>query len=110
MNIDINSDMGEAFGPYVIADDEALMGVITSANVACGSSFNTRYASSISGSSSLFCDCFAARSGSAWRGSGAATVAAQLGDPPGDEGHHAHAGDPAADDGEDGVRRGSHEA
>lgn len=36
MNIDINSDLGEAFGPYVIADDEALMGVITSANVACG--------------------------------------------------------------------------
>lgn len=36
MHIDINSDLGEAFGPYVIADDEALMGVITSANVACG--------------------------------------------------------------------------
>jgi UPF0271 protein len=36
MKIDINSDLGEAFGPYVIADDEALMGVITSANVACG--------------------------------------------------------------------------
>lgn len=36
MNIDINSDLGEAFGPYTIADDEALMGVITSANVACG--------------------------------------------------------------------------
>jgi UPF0271 protein len=36
MQIDINSDLGEAFGPYVIADDEALMGIITSANVACG--------------------------------------------------------------------------
>lgn len=36
MMIDINSDLGEAFGPYVIADDEALMGIITSANVACG--------------------------------------------------------------------------
>ena len=36
MQVDINSDLGEAFGPYVIADDEALMGVITSANVACG--------------------------------------------------------------------------
>ena len=36
MHVDINSDLGEAFGPYVIADDEALMGVITSANVACG--------------------------------------------------------------------------
>ena len=36
MKIDINSDLGEAFGPYTIADDEGLMGVITSANVACG--------------------------------------------------------------------------
>lgn len=36
MRIDINSDLGEGFGPYTIADDEALMGVITSANVACG--------------------------------------------------------------------------
>lgn len=36
MQIDINSDIGEGFGPYRIADDEALFGVITSANVACG--------------------------------------------------------------------------
>lgn len=36
MRIDINSDLGEGFGPYAIADDAALMGVITSANVACG--------------------------------------------------------------------------
>lgn len=36
MIIDINSDMGEGFGPYQIADDEALMAQITSANVACG--------------------------------------------------------------------------
>lgn len=36
MQIDINSDLGEGFGPYTIADDAALMGVITSANVACG--------------------------------------------------------------------------
>lgn len=36
MRIDINSDLGEGFGPYTIADDAALMGVITSANVACG--------------------------------------------------------------------------
>ncbi|GGO38629.1 3-beta hydroxysteroid dehydrogenase/isomerase [Gemmobacter aquaticus] len=36
MNIDINSDMGEGFGPYVIADDAALMAHVTSANVACG--------------------------------------------------------------------------
>ena len=36
MNIDINSDMGEGFGPYVIADDAALLAHVTSANVACG--------------------------------------------------------------------------
>lgn len=36
MKIDINSDMGEGFGPYSIADDAALMRHISSANVACG--------------------------------------------------------------------------
>ncbi|WP_417280746.1 LamB/YcsF family protein [Celeribacter sp.] len=36
MKIDINSDMGEGFGPYTIADDETLMTQISSANVACG--------------------------------------------------------------------------
>lgn len=36
MIIDINSDMGEGFGPYRIADDETLMGQVSSANVACG--------------------------------------------------------------------------
>ena len=36
MKIDINSDMGEGFGPYRIGDDEALMGVVSSANIACG--------------------------------------------------------------------------
>lgn len=36
MKIDINSDIGEGFGPYSIADDAALMGLISSANVACG--------------------------------------------------------------------------
>ncbi len=36
MKIDINSDMGEGFGPYSIADDAALMAQVSSANVACG--------------------------------------------------------------------------
>lgn len=36
MKIDINADLGEGFGPYRIADDEALFELITSANVACG--------------------------------------------------------------------------
>ena len=35
-SIDINSDLGEGFGPYRIADDDALLGVVSSANIACG--------------------------------------------------------------------------
>lgn len=35
-DIDINSDLGEGFGPYRIADDEALLGIVSSANIACG--------------------------------------------------------------------------
>ena len=34
--IDINSDMGESFGLYTMGDDEALLGYVTSANIACG--------------------------------------------------------------------------
>jgi UPF0271 protein len=34
--IDLNSDLGESFGPYVIGDDVGLFGLISSANVACG--------------------------------------------------------------------------
>jgi len=36
MRIDINSDLGEGFGRYRCGDDEALLGIVTSANVACG--------------------------------------------------------------------------
>jgi UPF0271 protein len=36
MKIDINSDMGEGFGVYQVCDDEALMQVVSSANIACG--------------------------------------------------------------------------
>jgi UPF0271 protein len=36
MKIDINCDLGEGFGAYRLGDDEALMRVISSANVACG--------------------------------------------------------------------------
>src|SRR4029450_11135245 len=36
MRIDINSDMGESFGPYTIGHDDGLMNAITSANVAAG--------------------------------------------------------------------------
>lgn len=34
--IDLNCDMGEAFGPWPMGADEALMQHITSANIACG--------------------------------------------------------------------------
>jgi UPF0271 protein len=34
--VDLNSDMGEAFGAYRMGDDAALLQVVTSANVACG--------------------------------------------------------------------------
>src|SRR6266568_818670 len=34
--IDLNSDLGEGFGPWRIGDDEAILGVVTSANIACG--------------------------------------------------------------------------
>jgi UPF0271 protein len=36
MRIDLNSDMGESFGPWQMGADEALMTSITSANIACG--------------------------------------------------------------------------
>jgi len=34
--IDLNCDLGESYGPYRLGNDEALMSLITSANVACG--------------------------------------------------------------------------
>jgi UPF0271 protein len=36
MDIDLNADMGEGFGPYRMGEDEALMAIVSSANVACG--------------------------------------------------------------------------
>ena len=34
--IDLNSDMGESFGRWQLGDDEAMLDIVTSANVACG--------------------------------------------------------------------------
>ena len=34
--MDLNSDLGEGFGIWQLGDDNALLGLITSANVACG--------------------------------------------------------------------------
>jgi UPF0271 protein len=36
MHIDLNSDLGESFGPWPMGQDAALMDSITSANIACG--------------------------------------------------------------------------
>jgi UPF0271 protein len=35
-SIDLNADLGEGFGRWELTDDEALLTVVTSANVACG--------------------------------------------------------------------------
>ncbi|QLL69918.1 LamB/YcsF family protein [Lactobacillus sp. 3B(2020)] len=36
VRIDLNSDLGESYGRYQLGNDQELMGLITSANVACG--------------------------------------------------------------------------
>lgn len=36
MQIDLNSDLGEGFGIWRLGDDEALLEIVSSANVACG--------------------------------------------------------------------------
>jgi UPF0271 protein len=36
MEIDLNADLGEGFGPWRMGDDEALLDVLSSANIACG--------------------------------------------------------------------------
>lgn len=36
MKIDLNSDLGEGFGPWTMGDDAAMLGMVTSANIACG--------------------------------------------------------------------------
>ena len=36
MPVDLNADLGESFGRWRLGDDDALLTMITSANVACG--------------------------------------------------------------------------
>lgn len=36
MRIDLNADLGEGFGPWTMGDDDALLAIVSSANVACG--------------------------------------------------------------------------
>ncbi|MHB1172036.1 MAG: LamB/YcsF family protein [Lacisediminihabitans sp.] len=35
-SIDLNSDLGEGFGRWQLGDDQAMLGIVTSANIACG--------------------------------------------------------------------------
>lgn len=35
-SVDLNADLGEGFGAYSMGDDAAMLGLVTSANVACG--------------------------------------------------------------------------
>ena len=35
-SIDLNSDLGESFGPWSMGDDAAMLSVVSSANIACG--------------------------------------------------------------------------
>lgn len=35
-SIDLNSDLGESFGTWTLGDDDAMLAIVTSANVACG--------------------------------------------------------------------------
>ena len=36
LTVDLNSDMGEGFGPWKMTDDAGLLNIVTSANIACG--------------------------------------------------------------------------
>ena len=36
MQIDLNADLGEGFGPWSMGDDAAMLDVVTSASIACG--------------------------------------------------------------------------
>jgi 5-oxoprolinase (ATP-hydrolysing) subunit A len=36
MRVDLNSDLGESFGAWKMGDDDAMLGIVTSASVACG--------------------------------------------------------------------------
>jgi len=36
LSVDLNSDLGESFGPWTMGDDTAMLALVTSANLACG--------------------------------------------------------------------------
>ncbi len=36
MRVNLNADLGEGFGPWTMGDDAAMLGIVASANIACG--------------------------------------------------------------------------
>lgn len=36
LSVDLNADMGESFGPWIMGNDAALLQIVSSANIACG--------------------------------------------------------------------------
>lgn len=34
--VDLNADLGEGYGAWILGDDDAMLGLVTSANIACG--------------------------------------------------------------------------
>ena len=38
-SIDLNADLGESFGAWTMGADEAMLDIVTSANIACGYRF-----------------------------------------------------------------------
>ena len=36
VSIDLNSDLGESYGAWKMGDDQAMLEIVSSANVACG--------------------------------------------------------------------------
>ena len=35
-SVDLNADLGESFGVWELGDDDAMLDIVTSANIACG--------------------------------------------------------------------------
>jgi lactam utilization protein B len=36
MRVNLNADLGEGYGPWTMGDDAAMLGIVASANIACG--------------------------------------------------------------------------
>lgn len=54
LSVDLNSDMGEGFGPWKMGDDAGLLNIVTSANIACG--FHAGDADTMAATMALACE------------------------------------------------------